>query len=123
MMQNKHLDFDKYGAVLKVPLEGKTVYRQVRVVGLSVPYLREWQNAHPRRDEPDAPLFCGLETNNYGKKLEYNHVYKALRMALKRAGISRRIYPHMFRHTRATILSTSLSEVPLESQMGWVHGP
>ena len=87
LMRNKHLNFDNYGAILKVPLEGKTGYRQVRVVGMSVPYLREWQNAHPKRDDPDAHLFCGLETQNYGDKLEYNHTYKSLKTALKRAGI------------------------------------
>ncbi len=38
------------------------------------------------------------------------------------AKIDRRIYPHLFRHTRATILASRVTEAPLEAQMGWVHG-
>ena len=45
-----------------------------------------------------------------------------IKKVLKRAGITRRIYPHLFRHTRATLLSTNLKEPLLEKTMGWVHG-
>lgn len=40
----------------------------------------------------------------------------------KRAGITRRIHPHLFKLTRATLLARDLKEVPLEATMGWVHG-
>jgi len=41
---------------------------------------------------------------------------------LGRAGIKRRIYPHLFRHTRATILASRVTEGPLEAQMGGYMG-
>ena len=92
------------------------------VVGSSISYLREWQNSHPFRDDSNAWFFCGLESENRGKKLEHANVYKFLRKGLKDAKIERRIYPHLFRQTRATILASRVTEAPLEAQMGWLHG-
>ena len=119
-LRNKDVEFDEYGALLSVT--GKTGYRKVRVVGNSISYLREWQNAHPNRDDVNAWFFCGIETENRGKRLEHANVYKFMRKGLHDAGIERRIYPHLFRHTRATILASRVTEAPLEAQMGWVHG-
>lgn len=119
-LRNKDVEFDEYGAILSVT--GKTGYRKVRVVGNSISYLREWQNAHPDRDNGNAWFFCGIEAGNRGKKLEHANIYKFLRKGLHNAKIDRRIYPHLFRHTRATILASRVTEAPLEAQMGWVHG-
>lgn len=119
-LRNKDIEFDEYGAILLVT--GKTGYRKVRVVGNSISYLREWQNAHPVRDDANAWFFCGIESENRGKKLEHANVYKFMRKGLQDAKIERRIYPHLFRHTRATILASRVTEAPLEAQMGWVHG-
>ena len=91
-------------------------------MGNSISYLREWQNAHPDRDNGDAWFFCGIEAGNRGKGLEHANIYKFLRKGLHDAKIDRRIYPHLFRHTRATILASRVTEAPLEAQMGWVHG-
>ena len=41
-----------------------------------------------------------------GKKLEHANVYKFMRKGLQVAKIKRRIYPHLFRHTRVTILAS-----------------
>ena len=119
-LRNKDIAFDEYGAILSVT--GKTGYRKVRVVGNSISYLREWQNSHPLRNDPNAWFFCGIESENRGKKLEHANVYKFMRKGLHDAKIERRIYPHLFRHTRATILASRVTEAPLEAQMGWVHG-
>ena len=54
--------------------------------------------------------------------MTYDDVRKALRASSKRAGITKRIYPHLFRHTRASILASRVAEAPLEAQMGWVPG-
>lgn len=119
-MKNKDIDFDQYGAIIKV--NGKTGYRQVRIIGKSIPYLREWQNTHPLRNDSDAWFFCGLANNIRGRQLFHSDIYKTLKKASARAGITRRIHPHLFRHTRATLLASKVTEAPLEMQMGWVHG-
>ena len=111
---------DQWGTVLHVT--GKTGERMVRIVGDSVPYLREWISQHPKVNDPNSMVFVGLSSNNYGKPMTYDEMAKALKRAKKRAGIERRIHPHLFRHTRATILASRVAEAPLESQMGWIHG-
>jgi integrase/recombinase XerD len=121
-MKIKDLEFDSYGCLIKVT--GKTGYRNVRIVGNSIPYLRAWLDAHPYKNDRNAWLFCNLEAHIKGRMMEYQNVYATIRHALRNAGLDpgRRIYPHLFRHTRATILATKLNEVPLENQMGWIHG-
>ena len=109
-LRNKDVEFDEYGAILSVT--GKTGYRKVRVVGNSISYLRGWQNAHSDRDNGDAWLFCGIESENRGKRLEHASIYKFLRKGLHDAKIDRRNYPHLFRHTRATILASRVTEAP-----------
>jgi len=119
-MRIKDLGFDEFGALLRVT--GKTGFRQVRIVGNSIAYLRAWLDNHPLRNDVNAFLFCNLSENILGRSLTYADVYSIIRQATKRAGIKKRIHPHLFRHTRATILASRVTEAPLEAQMGWVHG-
>lgn len=119
-LKNKHVKFDKYGAILSV--EGKTGFRNVRVVGKSIAWLREWQDAHPDRDNGEAWFFCGITGKTRGAQLTHFNVYRALKQSAARAGIRKRIHPHLFRHTRATLLAVNLKDAPLEDQMGWIHG-
>jgi hypothetical protein len=40
----------------------------------------------------------------------------------KKAGIKKRVYPHLFRHTRATHLAKHLTEQELKIYFGWTMG-
>ncbi len=119
-MDIKDVGFDDYGAIIRV--SGKTGYRQVRIVGDSIVYLRSWIDNHPLKNNPNSPLFCGLKDSIMHDRLNYRDVYAIIKRVSKRVGETRRIYPHLFRHTRATLLASKVAEAPLESQMGWVHG-
>ena len=117
----KDVKFDDFGAMILV--SGKTGVRQVRIIGDSIPLLRSWIEVHPDLNNKDSFLFCGISGSTIKKQMNYHEVYSSLRKTLKRAGIQRRIHPHLFRHTRGTILaSKAIGNAPLESQMGWVHG-
>ncbi|MGC8547252.1 MAG: tyrosine-type recombinase/integrase, partial [Thermoplasmata archaeon] len=116
----KDVSFDEFGGLLKVT--GKTGFRQVRIVGDSIAYLRAWIDNHPLRDNPESFLFCNLSDNILGRSLTYADVYSIIRKAVKRAGLKKRVHPHLFRHTRATLLASKVTEAPLEAQMGWIHG-
>ncbi len=113
------LAFDQYGA--KITVSGKTGVRVVRIVGDSTIYLREWLKNHPDRDNAKAPLFTRLD-GQIKERMDYEQVHALFRKVSKRADIKRRIYPHLFRHTRATLLSMNLKEPLLEKTMGWVYG-
>ena len=41
--------------------------------------------------------------SNYGEPLTANHFRKRLKLHAKRAGITKRVHPHIFRHTSATM--------------------
>lgn len=112
----KDVEFDEYGAFLLV--HGKTGNRWVRVVGNSVPLLHEHMGP---RDEEEY-IFQGLEGDAKGKIMSYPQVAKVLRSAERRGQLKRHIHPHLFRHTRATLLAANMNEAPLETQMGWKHG-
>ena len=113
--------FDEYGAILRVP-QGKTGFRQVRVVGNSIPYLNQWLSVHPNKNKGEAPLFCNLSEGIRGRAMTPHDVYAMIKKVKKRCGITRRIHPHLFRHSLATRLASRVTEAPLEAQMGWVHG-
>ena len=109
--------FDEYGLILNV--HGKTGNRSVRIVGDSIAYLKDYLKS---KDDRDESLFTGLQKQNMHRQMKYYDARKLLLNLKARTGIEKRIYPHLFRHTRASILASKVPESPLENQMGWVHG-
>ena len=115
----KHVQLDKWGAVLLV--NGKTGQRRVRVI-VSFPKLNQWIENHPLREDPNAPLWITIGTNSRNKVLNYATAKTVLKKLAKKAGIKKRIYPHLFRHSRATHLANHLTEAQMKQYFGWVQG-
>jgi len=113
------LHFDDYGAYLVV--DGKTGSRRIRLVS-SVTDLKAWLNVHPKKDDANASLFCALTKNNKGNPLGDSSLDFIVQQIAKKAGISKRVYPHLFRHTRATHLAKHLTEQELKIFFGWTMG-
>lgn len=118
-MRIKHLSFDEYGA--KAVLKGKTGMRRIRII-FCVPYLAVWLENHPLKNDPNAPLWIGLGTKNRNKALHYQNVRVMLKKVALKAGVKKRVNPHMFRHTRATHLANHLTEAQMNHYFGWVQG-
>ncbi|RLI80892.1 hypothetical protein DRP04_07330 [Archaeoglobales archaeon] len=114
-MKIKHVSFDRYGAVVVV--HGKTGYRRIRLVS-SVPYLAEWLNTHPFKDDPEAWVWISL--NNF-RRLPYNSLRTVLRTIAEKAGVKKRVNPHAFRHARATHLANFLTKAQMKEFFGWVQ--
>jgi integrase/recombinase XerD len=106
--------FDDLGAQLFVT--GKTGFQRVRVVAC-VPYLLEWMNEHPLKNEPEAYLWL---SDRMGP-LTYNGITRMLRLVSKKAGIIKKMNPHNFRHSRATYLANHLTEAQMKEHFGWVQ--
>ncbi|WP_456469254.1 tyrosine-type recombinase/integrase [Archaeoglobus sp.] len=119
-MRVKDITFDEYGAVIWLP-RSKTVRRKLRVV-YSTRFLAEWLTDHPLKDNPDAPLWIKLTGSRRLQAMEYPDVRSQLKKIAKRAGIKKRIYPHLFRHTRATRLLSKVPESIGAKYMGWING-
>ena len=83
-MKIKNVQFDEYGAVIVVGNRGgKTGARRIRVVS-SVPHLSNWLEHHPCKNDPEAPLWVGIGSRNYGRQIDYNTL--RLRKIAKKAG-------------------------------------
>jgi integrase/recombinase XerD len=105
------VEFDRLGAVIIV--KGKTGMRRIRLIE-SVPDLQRWLAVHPGRGNPDAPLWPGK-----GGPLTVERLNDMLKTAARKAGINKRVHPHLLRHTRATHLAKILTEDQMRVYFGW----
>ncbi len=121
-LRMKNIGFDEYGAILRV--NGKTGDRRVRIIS-SAPALASWMELHPSGKDPEAMLWHSTWRNSKKKKpqnLSHGTVYTLLKEYATKAGIKKRIYPHLFRHSRATALANKLTESQMKEHFGWVQG-
>lgn len=116
----KDVSFDQYGSTIMV--DGKTGMRRIRLIESS-PDLLKWINNHPKKQEREEPLFVYLSDKNryklFSKGISYDNAKIVIRTVAKRAGIKKRVHPHLFRHSRLTELAKILSESELKKFAGW----
>jgi integrase/recombinase XerD len=97
-------------------------YRRIRAVW-SVEYLKSWLQVHPEESNPEAPLWATLNSKeNLLKPLQYAAIRMKLKRIAKKAGINKRIHPHLFRHSRATYMANYLTEAQMNVYFGWTQG-
>lgn len=115
----KHVTFDEYGCSILIP-KGKTGSRKIRLIDSS-PYLRTWLSEHPDRHNPESYVFVNHYKfeNKQGLPMSDVNVRTMLGRTKKRAKIKKRVYPHIFRHSRLTKLASELSESELKIFAGW----
>ncbi len=130
-MKVRDVEFDDNGAIVTFP-EGKTGWRKNRVVYASA-YLRQWIECHEYSQDKESPMFYSLRgkiidsnkrsvpENRELNRLTAEAVRRQLKIIAYKAGIKRRIHPHLFRHTRATELANHLTEQQLKKQFGWTQ--
>lgn len=112
----KHVKFDNYGAILHV--DGKTGPRTVRLVR-SAPNLSKWLDVHPFRDNSESPLWIMLEKKQLGKMLSYAGARQVIKRRAEIAGLSKRVYMNLFRHSEATKSAMFLTEAQMRGRHGW----
>jgi integrase/recombinase XerD len=88
--------FDDYGVVLNVNEKTSRV-RYIRLVA-STQYLIAWKNDYPFEISPNTLVFLSYKH----QPLEYAAINMQFKKIGKRAGITKRITPHLFRHSRIT---------------------
>ena len=114
----KNVHFDGYGAVLHVT--GKMGDRRVRIVA-SAPSLASWLDIHPKRSDPECPLWLSRASKTKLLPFNYSTANVLLRRLAEKAGIEKRVNPHLFRHSRATLLANKLTEAQMKEYFGWVQ--
>jgi|Deesub1362B_J571_1020462.scaffolds.fasta_scaffold01212_3 integrase/recombinase XerD len=92
-------DVDFKRGIIRVYRHKSELESEIPVADFALLSLREAINTYIRKDE-NAPLF----QNKYGEQLSIRSVQKILQNAAKRAGINKKVSPHILRHTYATFL-------------------
>ena len=117
-LQIKNVAKSEYGYTLDV--NGKTGQRTPLIVS-SAPYLAAWLNVHPFRDNPEAPVWVHYGTKHTPEELRYATIRNMLKEHFRNAGITKRVYPHLFRHSRSTFLLANgwMSEAQAKAYFGW----
>lgn len=84
----------------------------------SAPVMAAWLKAHPSK-RPDAPLFPSWN----GGPLSRHGGNRIVKEAARKASVTKRVYPHLFRHSRAThLLRLGVREGQVKKLMGWKPG-
>ncbi len=109
--------FDQFGA--RIAVGGKVNPRIVRIVA-AAPALREWLAVHPRRSNLESPLW--LDPKNPEKLLTYARARYTLKRIAKEAGVSKRVYNYLFRHSCVTMMAKKCSDSELKGIFGWTQG-
>ena len=117
--QLKHVKSDEFGAIIHV--DGKTGARPIRLIE-SAPDLFKWINAHPFKEDGDAPLCMDLGHKSYGMPMKYATANKMLKDVTKKAEITKRIYFTLMRHSQITETANYLTEQQLKKRYGWTPG-
>lgn len=104
-----------------IRVSGKTGARRLLLVD-STPYLSNWISHCANKDNPDSFLWTSIGTKNRNKVLQYNSLREILKAISAKAGIKKRVNPHIFRHSRATHLANKLTEAQMCEYFGWRQG-
>ncbi|RLI78297.1 hypothetical protein DRP05_07635 [Archaeoglobales archaeon] len=88
---------------------------------MAASYLRRWLDIQTLKDH-NLYVFCSLSQRKFGELLKYQSLTKIIKTAAKKAGIKRRVHPHILRHTRASKLANYLTESQMNLYFGWVQG-
>lgn len=115
----KDIEFDSIGA--KIYINGKMGEDFARVISSSRA-LAIWIDNHPRRDDPDSPVWVGFGTTNRMKQINYSAARALLKKITKRAGIKKRVKFYLFRHTRVDETQGILTESQQCVMFGWKFG-
>ena len=90
------VNFNENEAVVRINTS-KTKLRTVLLID-SLPELKAWIQEHPLNNDPKAPLWY----SNRNKVMSARNVQYILKQAAKKAGINKRVFPHLLRHSILT---------------------
>jgi site-specific recombinase XerD len=107
----------------KIPLRFRLFFAQTKTdepqeawVTDTARVLDAWIRSHPFADDPKAPLFANADGSRLGRKRAWALTVAAAR----RAKVGKKVWPHLFRHSRATyLLRIGVSEPNVKKLLGW----
>ncbi len=115
-MTKKSVNLDSYPA--HILLDGKTGPRQIPIM-FSGPYIGNYMNTIKEKPLDDALWTTYNNGKDTHRKADYATLAKVLKETAIAAGITKRIHPHLFRHSRASNYANKLTEQRLKYYFGW----
>ncbi len=111
-------DVDTSSEPAHVTVNGKTGMRRVPIM-FSVPFVVQYVNSIADAKPNDQLWFTTGTWSNSGKVISDGGIRQRLKVLARKAGIDKRIYPHLFRHSRASNYANKLTEQQLKMFFGW----
>jgi site-specific recombinase XerD len=111
-------DVDLEGEPKHIVVNGKTGMRKIPILS-SVPYLVQYMTT-VQDLEPNDQLWISIGTwVNKRQPIDSAGIRRMLQLTGKAAGMKKRIYPHLFRHSRASYYANRMTEQQLKAFFGW----
>ena len=121
----KRCDISCNGTQWILSVNGKTDIRDVPI-SISCKYFVPWFTTyHPAKNDDQAPIFFSMSHfKKYEKlgerQLSITGVWYILQQARRQAGITKKIHPHIFRHSRLSWLADhGMVESDMRYYAGW----
>lgn len=111
-------DIEDSTNIIRITISGKTGTRTM-LLDFSIYYVRQWLNAHPYRDDPNACVWCHIKDRGDKGYVGYITMLKNLQNIARKAGIKKRVYNHGFRHSSVTRDAQNFSEALNKVKHGW----
>ncbi len=123
LMNVKLNDISFNSKPVRVKLNGKTGERSVPIY-FSVTYLKQYIDTIKdlKSNEVIWKAMGENKHKNKGEPIDYDAFWCMLSLVGKKAGITKRVNPHSFRHARATYLAKYMTEQQLKKYLGWTAG-
>jgi integrase len=118
-MRIRNVRFEEQGAYLSAT--GKTGDKVVFVY-LSAPLLSQWISQHPLNKDPDSFIWISLNPVNYLGIISPQRLGHIVKRAARKAGIQKRVWTYLLRHSAATDDAKQMSHAVLCAKFGWSAG-
>lgn len=94
--------------------------RHARLFNGAADELHAWMQTRAAFDLPaDAPVFCAISKGREGKALVQPYIAAMMQRLAARAGVTKRVHPHGFRHSHASLLfHRGLAVAAIQAQLG-----
>jgi integrase len=111
-------DIEIGDTISHVMANGKTGMRRIPIT-FSVPYLSQYLNVMPNAKPSDNLWKTIGRWENTQKTVSSDGIRQMLKRLARNTGIDKRIYPHLFRRSRASYYANKLTEQQLKAYFGW----
>ena len=85
----------------------------------SAPEFALWLRMHPFRNDRDAPLWIITRGGPQKKAIGYGRAKQLIKTRAREAGVKKRVYQYLFRHTGLTDACVKVKEPVLRKLAGW----